>query len=59
MLMTRKTAVKNRAPISVGFLPSLFRKKNTLIFIGSSMDANINCVRKRFNPKPSMFRLIP
>lgn len=59
MLMKRKRAAENRAPISPGLLPILSMKKYTLIFIGISMSAKTNCVRYRLSPNPEILRLIP
>lgn len=59
MLMKRQRPVNSIAPTKPGRLPTFSRKTYTPIFIGISMDANINCVRYRFNPNPVMFRLIP
>lgn len=59
MLMKRQSPVNSKVNISPGLLPIFSRKKYTAIFIGISIDANIDCVRYGFTPKPLIFRLIP
>lgn len=59
MLVKRQRPVNSRAPVWPDLLPTFSRKKYTPIFIGISMDANMNCVRYRFSPNPVIFRLNP